>query len=94
MHGALSLSFQGIPTMPQHEFTVVFSIPRSEPIDDVIERLGVNCSDALVGTGRDGFVALDFIREAATFDEARASAVAHVMDAVPGAELVTPKQSA
>ncbi|QKZ05649.1 MULTISPECIES: helix-turn-helix transcriptional regulator [Pseudomonas] len=57
--------------------------------DDMLERLAVEgCDDAIVGLGQPGRLALAFIREACSANEAVASALAAVRRAVPGATLI------
>jgi predicted DNA-binding transcriptional regulator AlpA len=55
----------------------------------IVERLGeAGCTDALVGIGLQGMVALDFSREASSAQEAMFSALADVKKAIPTATLV------
>ena len=72
-----------------YEFVLIFSLPAATAdTDELIERLGqAGCADALVGVGKPGEVALDFCREAHSFDAAISSAVADVKRAIPGAIL-------
>ena len=73
----------------EYEFKLVFDLPDSE--DDpnkYVEALGENCTDALVGVGQKGKIALDFVRKADTDLSAVTSAGADVMRAIPGAKLI------
>jgi len=57
--------------------------------DDIMARLGdAGCTDALVGLGMEGYVGLEFIREAEGADEAIMSALSEVKKALPAAVLV------
>lgn len=57
--------------------------------DSLVERLGeAGCDDALVGTGRTGYLALELTREAESEQEAVDSASADVIRAIPSAELL------
>lgn len=57
--------------------------------DKLVERLGAaGCDDALVGTGQPGRIALEFVREADSAQEALASALADVKRAIPSAKLI------
>ena len=57
--------------------------------DQLVERLGAaGCTDALVGIGRDGYLALQFLREAESIEIAVASASEDVQRAIPYAELI------
>jgi predicted DNA-binding transcriptional regulator AlpA len=46
------------------------------------------CDDATIGTGKTGAIALEFMREAASADDAVLSAIADVKKAIPDAELI------
>lgn len=74
----------------EYNFVLKYSLAGSEiGPDDLVERLGeVGCTDATVGTGVAGRVALDFMRDAATAREAIASALADVRRAIPEAVLI------
>lgn len=57
--------------------------------DSLIERLSAaGCSDALVGTGQPGRLALEFTRESENAFAAVTSALADVKKAIPTAELI------
>ncbi len=64
--------------MKTHEFTLVLS--GHHEIDSVAEKIyGGGCDDATVSECR-GAIAMDFMRDAATFEEAVLSAIRNVMD--------------
>lgn len=75
--------------MTEYEFTLRFDISRSPvALDDAVERLAAHgCDDATVGIGIRGRIALSFMREAASADEAIASALKDVVRAIPQAVL-------
>ena len=74
----------------EYEFTVKFKIAADvAEADQLVERLGqAGCTDALVGVGQPGRIALDFIREADSADAAIVSAIADVKKAIPDAKLI------
>ncbi len=76
--------------MSEYEFELRFALPSCDmDPDQLVERLGgAGCDDALVGVGRQGQVALDFIREAESAMAAVLSAIADVRRAVPEARLI------
>lgn len=74
--------------MELHNFTLTYKLPDAADIDDVVERLAENCTDALVGTGVRGVIALEFDRESETRESAVESAMEHVLKAVPDAVLM------
>ncbi len=76
--------------MADYEFVLKF-LAREGALSsfDVVERLGeAGCTDATVGTGVAGVVALDFARNAASAEDAMASAIVDVRTALPGALLL------
>ena len=79
--------------MKTYEFTLKFSFPDADQIDDMdelVERLGeAGCDDTLVGIGKSGRLALDFAREAESAFDAIASAIASVREAIPGARILS-----
>lgn len=77
--------------MPEYQFALKFSIKsHATEIDAIVDRLGrEGCTDALVGIGQEGFINLDFTREAPSAIEAIESALADVKRAIPEAQLVT-----
>lgn len=79
--------------MALYEFILKFTVGDAEtdPAQHV-EALGeAGCTDALVGIGRMGFIALDFAREASSAREAITSAIDDVRRAIPAAVLVEAK---
>lgn len=75
--------------MKTFDFTLKFGIPDSFSADDYLFALeNAGCSDALVGTGQKGRVALHFLREANSAKEAVQSALNDVKKAIPEAELI------
>ncbi len=76
--------------MSEYEFTLRFRLPPGETDSDaLVDRLyEAGCDDALIGIGRPGRIAVDFIRDAGSALDAISSAISEVMRAVPGATLV------
>jgi hypothetical protein len=76
--------------MTEYSFTLKFDIPdRQLDSNSYIERLYESgCDDALIGIGKQGYIALDFIRDAASAFEAVASALSNVKTAIPTATLI------
>ena len=74
----------------EYDFIVKLQLPTSEvDVDQVVERLGeAGSSDALVGVGQPGRIALNFTREAPSAQAAITSALAEVKKAIPDAKLV------
>jgi hypothetical protein len=72
----------------EYEFTVTWAIPDSNA-GELVERLGAaGCTDALVGLGEPGRIALNFTREASSARMAIASAIEDARKALPGAKLL------
>lgn len=76
--------------MNEYEFTLKFSLQDSQlNPNDYVEVLHENgCDDALIGTGRQGCIALNFIREAPSAYEAVSTAIIDVRKALPKASLI------
>lgn len=76
--------------MPEYDFTLKFKLPDVNVDPDIyIENLYESgCDDALIGTGKKGYIGLNFIRESSSAYEAIASAVRDVRKAIPQASLV------
>ena len=76
--------------MHEYEFTLKFRLPdaSADPEQFIGALADAGCDDAAVGIGQPGRIALDFMREAATAQDAIVSAVQAVKRAIPGAELV------
>jgi hypothetical protein len=73
----------------EYAFSLKFKLPieAADP-DELVERLGQACSDALVGIGQPGRLALNFTRAAKTAELAIVSALTDVKQAIPDAKLV------
>lgn len=76
--------------MNEYEFTLKFRLPDADAdpgrfIDALAE---AGCTDATVGIGMSGRIALNFVRVAPNALEAVVSAVRAVRVAIPGVELV------
>ena len=72
--------------MPLHCFTIRAEVDPSKPVDAYVEALGAaGCTDALIGTGTPGVIALDFSHEAVSQISAVVSAVKQVESAIPDA---------
>jgi len=74
-------------------FTLRYRLASDDCNPDVlIERLGDSgCTDALIGIGRSGYLAFEFLREADSAEAARAGAVADIRRVIPTAELIESK---
>ena len=76
--------------MNEYDFVLRFSLP--EPSQDPQQFLSSleqqGCSDATVGLGKLGFIALDFTRSAPSFEKATSKATSDVLRAIPSATLV------
>jgi hypothetical protein len=74
----------------EYDFILKFDLPDPtiDPADCVAALGAEGCTDALVGIGQVGLIALDFAREGASAREAVTSAIADVQRAIPGARLV------
>ena len=76
--------------MKEYNFTLKFNFsnPRIDP-NRYIEQLYENgCDDALIGIGKQGCIALDFTRSAASAFDAIASAIVDVKQVIPDASLI------
>jgi predicted DNA-binding transcriptional regulator AlpA len=69
----------------KYEFKLRFVLPSGSPQrDELVERLGeAGCTDALIGVGQTGRIALDFTRTADSARTAVFSAIADVSKAIP-----------
>jgi hypothetical protein len=76
--------------MPEYEFTLKFKLQVSDIDPDLyVEQLYESgCDDAVIGTGKRGYIGLNFIRESSSAYEAIASAVRDIKKAIPDAILV------
>jgi predicted DNA-binding transcriptional regulator AlpA len=73
-----------------YNFTLSYRLADSDSdLEALVEDLGeAGCTDALIGIGRPGWLALEFVREAESAQAAVRSALMDVKCAVPGAVLV------
>jgi len=71
-------------------FTLNYELTSDESdMDALMERLAEeSCDDALVGVGQPGRLALEFIREAPSADDAIEGAIEDVRRAIPNARLI------
>ncbi len=74
----------------EFEFKLTYKLSNHQTdADQLMSKLGeAGCTDALVGLGVAGQLALEFVREAASADEAILSAVDDVKRALPDARLI------
>jgi hypothetical protein len=74
----------------EYDFVLKFKLAEgSADADDLVERLGeAGCDDAVVGIGQPGRIALSFMREADSAQQAIISALENVKRAIPAAELI------
>ncbi|BAW97878.1 hypothetical protein NIES970_28410 (plasmid) [[Synechococcus] sp. NIES-970] len=69
----LSFRLPGVNTNPEQYLDALFE---------------AGCDDAMIGTGRNGFIGADFSRESESLEAAIKSAVRDVKSAIPGAVLI------
>ncbi|MRW84367.1 hypothetical protein GJ698_09740 [Pseudoduganella sp. FT26W] len=71
-------------------FTLRYRLARHDcDYDALAGRLAASdCADAVVGVGRNGYLALSFLRQAGSAEAALSGAIADVERAVPTAELI------
>ena len=76
--------------MKEFEFTIKFALgdANADPESYVDQLYDAGCDDALIGIGKTGMIALDFIREADNALEAVMSAVEDVKRVIPDAKLI------
>jgi hypothetical protein len=76
--------------MKQYDFTLKFALaqPDADPDSCVDALMREDCDDALIGIGKPGRIALNFIREAHSAEEAVMSALAAVKRAIPGSRFI------
>lgn len=75
--------------MKEYDFTLKFSLPdiNGDPEHYISQLNEEGCDDALIGIGKRGRIALNFIRESISAKEAVSSAITSVMVAIPGIRL-------
>lgn len=80
----------GSTAMKEYDFTLKFALgqPDVDPDSCVEALMREGCDDALIGLGKPGRIALNFIREAHSADEAVISALAAVKRAIPGCRFI------
>jgi hypothetical protein len=84
--------------MKEYSFTLKFNFPdaRIDPVREAlrnanryIDRLyEAGCDDTLIGIGKQGCIALDFIRSASSAFDAISSAIVDVKKVIPDASLI------
>jgi predicted DNA-binding transcriptional regulator AlpA len=76
--------------MKEYEFTLKFDLRNqyAEPASFVDKLAENGCDDALIGIGKKGYIALDFIREANSAYDAVCSAISDIKKVIPNAVLV------
>ena len=76
--------------MNEYEFILKYLLSSDDANpDELLELLGAAaCTDALVGIGKPGGITLEFTRKAESLRDARKSAIADVMRAIPSATLL------
>lgn len=76
--------------MIDYEFTLKFNLGNKNiNPEEYIEKLeNENCTDALIGIGKNGKIALNFIRESDSAYNALFSAISDVKKAIPDAKLI------
>lgn len=76
--------------MKEYEFTLKFKLPddNTNPeiyLDQLYEE---GCDDAIIGIGKKGYFAFEFIRESTSSYEAMSSAIEGVKKVIPQAKLI------
>lgn len=76
--------------MPEYEFTLKFKLQDSQIDPDIyVEQLYESgCDDAVIGTGKKGYIGLNFIRESSSAYEAISSAVKDIKKVIAEGVLV------
>jgi hypothetical protein len=76
--------------MKDYDFTLKFSLLNSQADpNEYVEQLYENgCDDALIGVGNQGYIALNFIREASSVYEAISRAITDVKRVIPHATMI------
>ncbi|VVP12502.1 hypothetical protein PS900_03417 [Pseudomonas fluorescens] len=71
-------------------FTLKYQLPSDDiDMDAIMDRLAEEgCDDALVGVGRPGRLALEFVREAPSAPDAIEGAIEDVRRAIPSGRLI------
>jgi len=73
-----------------YTFDLVFALPnKSDDPESFVDALyDAGCDDSLIGLGRQGQIALDFMRQAPSKDKAVRSAIESVHKAIPGCKFI------
>ncbi len=76
--------------MKEYNFTLKFNFSDSQlnPEEFIEQLYEGGCDDALMGVGKQGCIAMDFIREATTAFEAVSTAIIDVKKIIPSASLI------
>jgi hypothetical protein len=76
--------------MNEYNFTLKFNFqdPQAEPNNYVEQLYESGCDDALIGGGKKGCIALNFIRESSSAYAAISSAITDVKKVIPHALLI------
>lgn len=76
--------------MPEYEFALKFKLPDSNTDPEIyIDKLYESgCDDALIGIGKKGYLALDFIRESSSAYDAMSSAIMDIRKVIPQADII------
>lgn len=76
--------------MKDYDFTLKFDLSDSQvDPNEYVEQLYKNgCDDALIGVGNQGYIALNFMREASSAYEAISSAITDVKRVIPYATMI------
>jgi len=76
--------------MKEYDFTLKFNLQntQADPNNYVEALYAGGCDDALIGVGKNGYISLNFIREASSAYEAISSAIADVKRVIPCASLI------
>jgi len=79
-----------IAAMNEYDFTLKFNFqnPQIDPNDYSEQLHESSCDDALIGIGKNGCIALNFVREASSACEAISSAISDVKKVIPHAILI------
>jgi hypothetical protein len=74
----------------EYSFTLKFKFPdcQLDPNSYIEQLYECGCDDALIGIGKQGCIALDFIREASSAFDAVSSAISDVKKVIPNATLI------
>ena len=74
--------------MVEYYFELTFKLPHGEDPDQYFEALETTCSDAMIGSGQNGYIAFDFTREAKSAKDAIYSAMKDIKKIISGAVLI------